>query len=160
MGSKQTSEPKKILGILLNLELYYFDPMHILIFLPRILENITRGGGFLIFTPICILWLYLSYFSFWIFEFSWENSLVWCCLTIVAKKWCSICVRYGFRWTSHVTFSSHCISKFACTDKFVLTTFSINGGVKDLGWCQSMELLFCCLYLSARLSHIFKRNNV
>ncbi len=68
-----------------------------------------------------------------------ENLLVWCRRTIMPEKLCNICAWCGFRWMSHVTFSL-CISKFACTDKFVLKTFSINCAIKDLGWCQSMRM--------------------
>ncbi len=44
-----------------------------------------------------------------------------------------------FRWTFDVTFSDY-MYKFACRDKFGKGTFSINCVIKDLGWCQSMEL--------------------
>ncbi len=42
--------------------------------------------------------------------------------------------------------------KFACTDKFVMGTFSINC-IKDLGWCQSIELYFVAdIYQPDRLT--------
>ncbi len=31
--------------------------------------------------------------------------------------------------------------KFACADKFVLSTFSINSVIKDMDWCLAIELL-------------------
>ncbi len=52
------------------------------------------------------------------------------------------------------------MSKFVCMDKFVLSTFSISCVIKDLGWCQSMELYFVvdiyqpdCVTFSSKIMH-------
>ncbi len=46
----------------------------------------------------------------------------------------------GTASNGHLMLPLATMSKFACTDKYVLSTFSKNFVIKDLGWCQLMEL--------------------
>ncbi len=79
-----------------------------------------------------------------IFKLSRENLLGWSWWIIVAEKWCSICARHGFRWTSDVTFYMY----RQIWPKYIFIKLSY----KRFGCsCQSMELYFFVL-------DIFKRN--
>ncbi len=55
------------------------------------------------------------------------------------------------------------MSKFACVDKYILSTFSINCVIKDLDWYQSIELYFVadiyqpdCLEQVHFITHAFR----
>ncbi len=64
------------------------------------------------------------------------------------EKWCSICARHGFRWTSDVTFSEY-KDKFVDTYTFGQNTFSINCVIKDLDiYCNRWNSILSRIFSS------------